>query len=179
MWGLIRSAEKMVDEMKFELSVIRPDLYSEQMKEKESGDGASSSAGEHIRLEPLTVNVEDDEEVEYGELAWTLVQNLVKHRSLSMKSWTEPPLSLVCLLGSEADRCNGLVALKSDWEALEWSEQVAGESLQMARLLGSIPWVNNPACREMLLNLRQHNHEFVCEPLQYMLNQTFKGANNS
>eukprot|EP00971_Amphidinium_carterae_P352466 6492610-Amphidinium_carterae.1 len=184
LWQSLHDAQKLVREMHFSMSVTRDKSYKEELfmtaQPAVSISSSSSSAAEPVVCKPLSFMPEDEEDFDYAGLAFRLLQKLVKHRCLSMKAWTEPPLSFVLLLDADVEtRRQALERLAEEWKCIEWVETVAGGYMPMARVVNNIPWLHNTLVREMYLMLRQHHFGSVSSDLLHVLNQLFRGMNNS
>ena len=127
----------------------------------------------------LAAQLHLQEETEFASLYLNLTLATMKHRALSMASYTLSFPGRLAGLLNVASRADTLKYCRSFWEALLVAEEQALLHTCVAHLLDKILVADWVVIREVLMHLAQTGFTMVPKPVALILDNVFKGTAHS
>ena len=163
----------MLEHMLFDVADTERAFYRQQLQVPAS----SSTAAPPVQLEGLDLHEKHLADEAWADQLWRLITATVKHRGLTMSQFLDMPLGQMVLLLSreESKVAQGLAKQKQNWQVLCAAEERQFSVGGVSKILDAVCFVEDIVVRELLVQLAEHDFQFVSPYVKETLETIYKG----
>eukprot|EP00439_Symbiodinium_sp_Y106_P025733 s712_g3.t1 len=172
LWSIMFSLP-MLEHMLFDVADTERAFYRQQLQVPAS----SSTAAPPVQLEGLDLHEKHLADEAWADQLWRLITATVKHRGLTMSQFLDMPLGQMVLLLSreESKVAQGLAKQKQNWQVLCAAEERQFSVGGVSKILDAVCFVEDIVVRELLVQLAEHDFQFVSPYVKETLETIYKG----